>query len=60
MLKGLSGADEALQKIYESDTLSGYINCVEAYLNALVKSDDIYIHPELAPELTLDTVKFPT
>lgn len=59
MIKGLSGGNEVLEKICNVDTLADYENVLEDYLNGLERVGDIYIHPELAEVITLDTVRNP-
>ena len=57
LLPGLSGAGEVLAALNHIDTLEGYRILLEGFLNDLTRRNDVYIHPELEPDMTLDTVK---
>ena len=59
MLNGLAGCNEALADIFSAETLEGYTSILERYLEALERRNDIFVHPELADALTLDTVRLP-
>lgn len=56
-LGGLSGADEVFQQTKYADDLASFHRIHERYLDRLIRTNDIYVHPELLPEATLDTVQ---
>lgn len=56
LIKGLWEGDAALQKIYDVHTLEAYEVILSNYLDGLEKRNDLWIHPELADPMTLDTV----
>lgn len=56
-LAGLNGSEMVCERMNAVFTLDGFHRELEGYLNGLVRADDIYIHPELEPEWTLDTVR---
>ena len=56
-LPGLTGSAEVLARMNRVVTLDGFRQLLDGYLNALARSGDIRIHPELASEMTLDTVQ---
>ena len=55
-LTGLTGADEAFERVKYVDSLEGFCSVQMDFLNELVRKNDIYIHSELLPRQTLDTV----
>ena len=56
-LPGLTGAGEVCGRINGVFTLEDFRRELENYLDGLLRSNDIHIHPELEPEWTLDTVR---
>ena len=56
-LAGLTGADAAFEKVKYVDSLDGFRAVHEEFLNGLIRTNDLHIHPELLPRETLDTVK---
>ena len=56
LLPGLTGAEGVLKRLNGIDALSAYTALLEDYLNELVRSNDVGVHPELTPDCTLDTV----
>lgn len=56
-LAGLSGADEAFEQVKSTDTLADYRAAHERFLDQLARANDLYIHPELLPASSLDTVR---
>lgn len=56
LLPGLTGAGGVLKRLNGIDALSAYTALLEDYLNELVRSNDVGVHPELTPDCTLDTV----
>jgi nifR3 family TIM-barrel protein len=56
ILAGLTGCDTVLAQLNSVVTLDAFRELLEEYLDALAQRDDLDIHPELLPKLTLDTV----
>lgn len=56
-LAGLTGADEAFERVKYVDSLDGFRAVHEDFLNGLIRRNDLHVHPELLPGETLDTVK---
>ena len=56
-LCGLTGADEIFERVKATQDLAGFHALHEQYLNRLVQTNDLHIHPELMPGETLDTVR---
>ena len=56
MLPGLTGAGDVIARLNAVDTLDGFRALMESYLDSLEQRGDLEIHPELLPEMTLDTV----
>ena len=56
MLAGLTGCEAVLTRLNGVVTLDVFRALLEEYLDALARSDDLDIHPELLPRPTLDTV----
>lgn len=56
LLPGLTGAEGVVKRLNGIDALSAYTALLEDYLNELVRSNDVGVHPELTPDCTLDTV----
>lgn len=56
-LSGLTGADEAFEKTKTADTLDLFCAIHEDLLNRLLQTNDLFIHPELMPDESLDTVR---
>lgn len=56
-LAGLRGADAVCEGMNHIFSLDGFRRELEDYLSALVQANDTRVHPELAPEWTLDTVR---
>lgn len=56
-LTGLAGAEEALRRLNRIETLDGFRECLEDYLDRLERARDLEIHPELLPCASLDTVR---
>ncbi len=56
MLAGLTGYEAVLTKMNAVVTLDAFRAALEAYLEALVRRDDIDVHPERMPQMSLDTV----
>ena len=57
-LPGLSGAETVSAQMNEINTLDGFKQLMEGYLNRLVQADDTHIHVELLPKPSLDTVRW--
>lgn len=57
MLAGLRDTDYALNRIYQTETLIGFEEILDDYLNYLTAKNDLRAHPELMPVPTLDTVQ---
>lgn len=55
LLPGLTGAGEALKGLNQIDTLDGFNRAMEGYLDGLRRENDLSIHPELLPQMNLDT-----
>lgn len=55
-LAGLTGAAQAFEKVKYVDSLDGFRAVHEDFLNALIRTNDIHVHPELLPRESLDTV----
>lgn len=59
-LPGLAGAESVLSEINAGcESYERYRRILSEYLDALIRGNDTYIHPELMPEPTLDTVNHP-
>ena len=56
MLAGLTGFEVVLAKLNAVVTLDAFRATLEAYLDELVRRDDIDVHPERLPQMSLDTV----
>ena len=56
LLPGLTGAGEVLGQLNDVMTLDGFNRLMDLWLDGLVRTGDIHIHPELMPVETLDTV----
>ena len=56
LLPGLTGAGEVLARLNAITTLDGFNRLMEGWLDGLIRTGDVHIHPELLPEETLDTV----
>lgn len=56
LLPGLTGAEAVLASLNGVYTLADYRRCLESFLDGLIREDDTQIHPELMPEMNLDTV----
>ena len=56
-LSGLTGAQETFEQVKAVETLDGFVAIHERFLEYLLRTNDLYIHPELLPEESLDTVK---
>ena len=59
LLSGLTGSGEVLADLNGIATLDGYRARMEAYLDRLVRAGDLRVHPELEPDVSLDTVRKP-
>lgn len=57
LLPGLTGAEALLGALNGVETLEDYRRAMLGYLDALERTGDTRLHPELAPEATLDTVR---
>ena len=55
-LPGFTGAEALFDRINTVSTLDGFRSALDAYLNGLLRTNDIFVHPELEPVWTLDTV----
>ena len=55
LLPGLTGYQDVLFALNHTVTLDAYRRLVGDYLDALARADDLHVHPELMPELNLDT-----
>lgn len=55
-LSGLTGAAETFETVKHADDLASFHHVLEGYLDRLVQTNDIRVHPDLLPEATLDTV----
>ena len=55
-LEGLTGAGEVCSRIHRVEQLDELRRVLEGYLNGLIAANDVQLHPELMPEVTLDTV----
>ena len=55
-LTGLTGAEEVCKQLHRVEQLDGLRRTLEGYLDGLVAENDVQLHPELLPEVTLDTV----
>ena len=58
LLPGLTGADDVLHALNGVWTLEEYRRLLEGFLEGLARTDDLTVHPEAAPALTLDTVRY--
>ena len=56
LLPGLTGAGEVLRQLNAVTTLDGFNRLMDGWLDGLIRTGDIHVHPELLPEETLDTV----
>lgn len=56
-LSGLTDADKVFEQTKVANDLDTFRRIHEAYLNRLIRRSDLFIHPELAPASTLDTVQ---
>lgn len=56
-MSGLTGAQEAFDRIKTVEGLEAFRAVLEGYLNELVRRNDIHVHPELMTEDSLDTVR---
>ena len=54
-LAGLTNWENVLARLHHIDTLDAYRAEINAYLDDLLRTGDIHVHPELAPEPNLDT-----
>lgn len=57
LLPGLTGAGEVLTALNGVTALEDYRRTMLGYLDTLERAGDVHVHPELAPEATLDTVR---
>ena len=57
MLPGLTGAEKLLKTLNAVDTLEGFERALDGFLEALARTNDLDVHPELLPQATLDTVE---
>ena len=55
-LSGLTDADKTFEQTKVANDLDSFRRIHEAYLDRLIQANDLRIHPELAPQSTLDTV----
>ena len=55
-LEGLTGAKEVCGRIHRVEQLDGLRRELDTYLDGLIAANDVQLHPELMPEVTLDTV----
>jgi len=56
ILPVLSHSGEVLRSLNDVVTLDGFTQTLEDYLGTLARRNDLGVHPELAPDPTLDTV----
>ena len=56
MLPGFTGAETVLGDLNGICDLPGFCRAMEAYLERLARAGDLSFHPELAPDVSLDTV----
>lgn len=56
-LPGLMGAEAICSRLNSVLYLDDYRNILQSYLDDLLRRGDIWIHPELEPAWTLDTVR---
>lgn len=55
-LSGLTGAAQTFDLIKRAEDLETFHRVHEGFLERLIQTNDIHVHPELLPEATLDTV----
>lgn len=55
-LAGLSGAEEAFERVKYAESLDAFRAIHENLLNRLIRENDLYVHSERLPQETLDTV----
>lgn len=55
-LAGLSDSAEICAQMNEISTLDAFCALMDGYLNGLVRRRDVFVHPELLPAPSLDTV----
>ena len=58
LLPGLTGADEVLRRLNGVTTLEGFRRLMGDFLEALIRTNDVRVHPELLPRQSLDTVAY--
>ena len=56
LLPGLTGAEDALERLNRVFALEDFNRLMEGYLDGLVRAGDVHVHPELKPRTDLDTV----
>lgn len=56
-LGGLTGAAQVFEQTKTANDLASFHAIHEQYLNHLIQTNDLWVHPELLPEQTLDTVQ---
>ncbi len=59
ILAGLIGAEKVVSSICRTSTLDDFERVLDDYLEGLVRTGDISVHPELAPPPSLDTLRIP-
>ena len=59
LLPGLTGAGEILERLNTIALLQDYRELMLGWLDGLERAGDTRVHPELLPEMTLDTVRLP-
>ena len=59
ILAGLTNAEKAVSLICRTSTLDDFERVLDDYLEGLVRTGDIGVHPELAPPPSLDTLRIP-
>ena len=59
LLPGLTGAGEILERLNTITLLQDYRELMLGWLDGLERAGDTRVHPELLPEMTLDTVRLP-
>lgn len=55
-LAGLTGSETVFEQTKVADDLESFRRIHEGYLNRLIQTNDVHVHPELLPKSTLDTV----
>ena len=56
-LSGFTGAEAVGEAVKRVETLEDYRRLHGEYLERLLRTNDVHIHPERVPEATLDTVR---